>query len=224
MAATNPSLLQYDGAMGVNSSGARVPVPTASSWAVEEADRLRRHAQSMASHQRLVRLGQIASVAPFAVAGGAALAGGGAAAGGVGAGSVNGLSIAPYAGSAAMHAPSMASSLSSAVPWLRLSEIGVGAGMDLWGQHNANKASDRALQMDMAAQEQYRKQLEQQLALDREKFEADQEQNRLDRVASDDDRAYTRTLSEAHEGRRAPFRTVGRNALFSLADIAKVRY
>lgn len=164
-----------------------------------------------------------------AFGGGAALsslasigAGGGAA----GAGATAGASL-PSAATAGMIAPSVAgpvaTNLSAAIPWLRLSEIGAGAGFNLFGAHQAGKAASRAHALELEGMRQQQANFERQYALEREAFEADQEQQRLDRAAVDDDRAYTRKLSDEREGRRGPYRAIGRNALYSLADIARVR-
>lgn len=180
-------------------------------------------------------------IAAFAT-GGAALAavGGGAAAGGAATAAGSAASSAPAtmvtsaggwmptAAGASMSAAPQA--VSASMPWLRLSEIGVGAGMNLWGGRQANKAAERAAQIEAVALAKQEALTREQIALEREAWMASQEQQRLDRLAADEERAYSRDerdykrrLDEEREARRAPYRQMGQQALMSLASISGLR-
>lgn len=163
----------------------------------------------------------------------AAFATGGAALGAVGAGATAAGLPAGMAPGGAMFGGSVAAPITATaagLPWLRLAEIGAGAGLNLIGQRQANKAGDRAAQIEEAAARRQEALLREQMAEDRRRWEADQEQQRLDRLAADDERAYARSQSDykwaqdqAYQARRAPFRAVGRGALMSLANIAGIQ-
>jgi len=184
---------------------------------------------------RVKNVATVAAAVPFGVAAapwigsalgiGAGGGGGGAAAAGAGgstaAGAGTGAAAIGAAGAGGAIVPATATA--AGLPWLRLSEIGVGAGMNLWGQRQSNRAGDRAAQLEAEGQAAYRAALERQHALDEKRFNADEEQRRLDRAAADEERAFTRTTFEDKERRRGPYRAVSQGALYSLADIAKIR-
>lgn len=135
-----------------------------------------------------------------------------------GAGAASG---AASAGAAA--APEIASvGTAAGLPWLRLSEIGVGAGMNLLGMRSANKAGDRAAQIEEAAALRQEAMLQKQFELEKAAFEADQEQKRLDRLAADEERAFTRQTFEDKEARRGPYRQMSQGAMIALGNIAGI--
>lgn len=163
--------------------------------------------------------------------GGAAAAFGGA---GFGLGAANtGAWTLPAASQIAdVAAPAIAKSALSKVPWLRLGEIGVNTVTGLMGGRKADQAAQRAQALEEKAnaenmaflrdqESRRRMEWDQIQSQDRQAYDADQEQRRLDRLAADEDRAYGRSLSEAKEGRRAPYRQVSQAALMSLANIGR---
>lgn len=144
--------------------------------------------------------------------------------------------LAPYAPTIAANAPHIAGGIGTAasVPWLRLSEIGAPIASNLVGNYFANRQANKALDAQLAAasraeqiqidnENRRRQEWEQQQAMAQKAFEAEQEQARLDRAASDEERTYSRAQYEATEARRAPYRALGSNALLSLANIAGLR-
>lgn len=180
-------------------------------------DAAQRYELSKRRHARFGTIATIAGAAPFALAAAPALT----SLGSIGAGGSASLPAAATAGVGFSAAPA-ATSLSAAVPWLKLAELGVGTGFNIAGNRAAGKASDRANALELEGLRNQQANMEKLYALEREEFEADQEQKRLDRAAADEERAFSRKTFEDKEGRRAPYRTVSRNALFSLADIARV--
>lgn len=189
-------------------------------WVQELA---RRRADAAAELQRhkntwntIGKFATMAATVPFSMAAGPTLT----SLGSIGRG---GAAAAASSAAGAGAAGAVASNLSAHIPWLRLAEIGVPAITNLFGMRAGNKAADRAHALDLEAMRQNQANYDKQYALEREAFEAEQEQARLDRAAADETRAFDRKMIEDREGRRAPYRAIGRNALFSLADIARVR-
>jgi len=207
MAGTNTSLWRYDGTYGVNSRGERVLAPTPDSAMAAEADRRARNAASMARHNRLVNYGRLASILPFGVAAGSALAGGGAAAG-AGAGGAGG------AGSAAAHgysspgifgglfgggataptATAAGATAGSVGTVARLgsilsspgAEMGVNAGLSIYGQRSQNKANQQARADMLAAQQKALELEERRLALEAQNANLDREDARALNAAIQD--------------------------------------
>lgn len=219
MAATNPALLKYDGTMGVNMLGERVPFATTDSWNAQEADRLERERKSMAAHNRLVRVGQIASVAPFAFAGGAALAGGTGAAASV-PGAV-GASSAPLGTGTVIGGAAKGMTLGNI--W-NLANLGVGGVTSLLGMRSSNNAANQ--QIALARQQMTMQQQADAEARAEAKRQFDAQQaNETKRIASEDaDRAYTRQQSDYQmqllrdrEARLAPYRAQADRARQRLA-------
>ncbi len=238
MAATNSGLFQYDGAMGYDMNGNRVPMPSASSYAAEERDRAAREAASMASHRRLVNIGRVASVAPFAaaLAPGGALAGmygGGAAAAAPGAVSLPAAATEGVGFSAAGPATSHAMGGMATLGKLfnsRGAELGVNAGLSLYGQHAQNKAADQARADALKGQQEaialQRQQLEQEATnanLDREERkqlnDAINELKKRELDAAEEERSYLRTKDEQSEARLQPYRQISEQALRRLSSM-----
>lgn len=186
-----------------------------------EAARLEKLNRSRASHQRLVRLGQIATVAPFAAAGGAALAAGSASVPGA-----VGASTAPLGGGTVTAAGG--ASMASRIPWLRLGEIGAGTVTNLIGMRAQNRANDRAFGAEQAAIERAERLQAQQMEEDKRRWEAEQEQARLDREAANEERAWRRHLEEQDAALRRASWDAGANrrairdaALISLGGVGR---
>jgi len=213
MAATNTHLWQYDGSYGVNSKGQRVLAPTAASYAASEADRERRHQQAVNAHKRLVRFGQVASIAPFAMAGGAALAGSGAAAG---AGGGAGAGAAGVGAGAAGAGAGTGAGMTLGNMW-NFANLGVGAASSYFGQRSQNRALDKQMQMQrdeinarMAADAEARAEAKRQ-------FDAQQANETRRFAADDEERAFQRRLVEEREARMAPYRAAADRARQRLA-------
>lgn len=178
-------------------------------------------------------------VAGFATGGAALAAGGGAAAGGAAAASVPGAvgaSAAPLGVGSVAGGAAAGGGMAASVPWLKLSEIGAGAGMNLYGQRSANRAGDRAARIEQDAMTRQEALMQQQIEREERAWAADQEQRRIDREAAEEERRfnreereysrsereYARRLLEEKEARRAPYRQWRQEALMSLASIAGI--
>lgn len=244
MAATNPSLLRYDGRTGVNLSGKVVPFATDDSWNAMEADRLARERASMAGHRRLVNFGRLASLAPAAFAfapGGVLAAGGGGgeamAANAAGGGwSMPGVSAPVFGTSgAATSAPGVMATAKIGLG-ARLGSIfnssgmnlGVNSGLALLGMRSQNKAADQARADALAGQREA-------LAVERQRLEMEARNADLDREdakalnaainelkkreldAAEEERSYTRTRADQQDARLEPYRQRGRQALDRLS-------
>lgn len=180
--------------------------------------------RSKAGHNRLVRVGQIASVAPFALAGGAALAGGGMASGAAG-------GAATTAGAAASGGAVPAAVGRFTLPSiLKMAEIGIPAITGVLGMRSQNRALDRQAQLEQQAlaeqmtfareQEAIRRQeAERMFAEDRRRWESEERNRSRELAATEEERAYQRRLMDERESRRAPYRQASQDALFRLRDI-----
>lgn len=205
---------------GINTSGQTARMADAeASYAAAQ----RRGRDKMGSQRRWENAFKLASAA---IVGGAGMAGGAAAGG----------AVNPAWG-AGMLAPNAAVGSAAGLSLMRLAEIGIPVATSLYGNRQQNRSQDRALEFERRSAEENMAFLREQEAEKRRQweaiygpdgsekraFDADQEQRRLDRAAADEERAFTRSTFEAKEGRRGPFRAVGRGALMSLADMAGIR-
>lgn len=200
---------------------------------------------SLASHNRLVNFGRLASMAPlaFAVAPGGVLAAGGGGASsaaapavshgysspGIFSGVFGGSATAPVVNSAAP--PVARVGLGSRLGAMFNSagmKLGVNSALSLVGMRSQNKANDQARADTLAANREA-------LALQRQQIEAELRNADLDRAdakaandamnelkrrelaAADEERQFQRSLLEQREARLAPIRQRGQQALDRLA-------
>lgn len=192
--------------------------------ALSEAQRFDTNNRSMASHNRLVNVGRLASIAPFGVAAGAALAGGSgvaAAAPAVGTGATS----APTAGATTGIMSRMGSILGS-----KALEGGVNAGLTLYGQKSQNKANDQARKDVLAAQAKEIELEEKRLALEASNANLDREDARALNAAiqaleakkfalQQEQTAFERSVYERGEANMAPYRDVQGKALQRMSSI-----
>jgi len=197
-------------------------LPVKSVWGDEaehqawnEAIRLDQNNRSKASHNRLVRFGQIASLAPFAVAGGAALLGGGAAASGGAAGAAGaaGTGVAGAGAGAGVSSAAGAGGLYTLGNLSKFAQVAVPAVTSYLGQRSQNKALDRQAQIEQQNLQQqmaYAREIEAQRRAEADRlygeeqrrWDVDQQNRARELAASDEERAFTRRLIEEREGRR----------------------
>lgn len=168
-------------------------------------------------------------VAGFATGGAALAAGGGAAAGAGAAGLPAGMAPGGAMIGGSVTAPVVTAAAKASLPWLKLSEIGASTAMNMYGQRSANRAADRASQIEQSAMTRQEALMQQQIEREERAWQADQEQRRLDREAAEEERRYAREerdyarrLLEEKEARRAPYRQWSQEALMSLASIAGI--
>ncbi len=218
------------------------------SWddvARDEDRRLTENLASRSSHNRLVNIGRIASIAPLGAMfapGGLAPFGGGAGTAASGAGWTMPGVTAPMFGAAASSA--VPAAVGGGVTAGRAGtmatlgrifsspgmELGVNAGLNLLGTRSANKAAEQARQDQLT---QYREAL----ALQRQQLETEARNADLDREdaralnaainelkkreldAAEEERAFSRGLIEARETRLAPYRGVSESALRRLSSM-----
>jgi hypothetical protein len=202
-----------------------------------EASRLEQGNRSRAGHNRLVRVGQVASAVPlgFALAPGGALSGmytGGTAAAGAPAAASLPAEATAGIGFSAAPAATVAPAAGRFATLGKIfnspgAELGINAGLSLYGQSQANRAARDARADALAANREA-------LALQRQQIEAEIENSRLDRAdakaandalnelrrreldAAEEERAYNRSKDEAYETRMQPYRDVSAAAMRKL--------
>lgn len=190
-----------------------------------DLDRLER---SRNSHNRLVNIGRVASVAPFALAGGAALLGGGAAAPAASGTSFWGGVTAPTFGASTAAGAGVAGSTAAGAGMtfgnlLKLGELGTGIVTNLFGNRSNNRALDRD---SMLRQNEFAQQmalLQQQNQQAQRQWEAEQAQRAQEFAMAAEDRTRRNALEDAREGRRTTYRTtIGDPALLRMRDILRL--
>lgn len=208
---------QPTGPMGVQfSTGQPTRLWSTDQWGAMEADRAKRHAAEVASHNRLVNVGRVASAVPLAFAA-APLFAGGAAAGGAGAASVPG---AVGASAAPLGVGSVAGAAGGGMTLgniFNLANLGVGAFSSFMGQRSQNKGLDQQMalqrqQMAMQAQADAEARAEA-----KRQFDATQANESRRYAADDEERAFQRRLVEEREARLAPYRAQADRARQRLA-------
>lgn len=156
----------------VGMDGSPRPLKTNDQIALEDAGRLENHNRSMASHNRLVNFGRLASIAPLAFAAPAFA--------GTGAGATASLPAAATEGiafDAVAPAVSMGSRIGSFLG-SRGAETGINAALSLFGMRSQNKANDQARRDALAAQAKEIEIMERQIALAQENANLDREDAR----------------------------------------------
>lgn len=133
---------------------------------------------------------------------------------------------APVSSAAGGAAGGVTRAAGAGIPWLRLAELGSGIGLNLWGGSRAAAADRRAQETEQAYmarqmamlednERQRRLEWQAQQDLQRQAFDADQEQVRLDRADRDYDRKQDRYRFE----RREPNARASYGGLVNLAQV-----